>query len=175
MVQRKKTGSVISTGGKVTTRRIITGIDIEGPVDDEVLKIALEVMDRLATGDVSGTEGVEVSEDIVTGLRYLDPQAPEQEAFLAEMKALRETLAELQKEPEVSAEVEAAGKSLDEAITEAEKEKPLRKMVLNRLRDTVEFMADAGKLLETAPKAGPLVAQAITTAAMLYQVAGTLF
>jgi hypothetical protein len=43
------------------------------------------------------------------------------------------------------------------------------------MRDTVEFITDAGKALEAADKAGPLLAKAIPTAVALFQVAQTLF
>jgi hypothetical protein len=145
MSDKPGTGSVISRSGKVTARRIITGAEIEGAASDEVLKAALEVMDHLHTGGVSGAEGVEVSEDIVTGFRHLNPQAPDRESFVAELKALRDVLAELQKQPEAAADAEAAAKSLDDAIAEAQKKEPLRKLVVNRLRDTLEFITDAGK------------------------------
>jgi hypothetical protein len=83
MTDKPRTGSVISRSGKVTARRIITGVEIEGAASDAVLKAALEVMDRLHTGGVSGAQGVEVSEDIVTGFRHLNPQAPDRESFVA--------------------------------------------------------------------------------------------
>ena len=173
MAQRKKTGDVISEEGDINTGDIVTGLKATGDLSDSVLHDALQVVEHLNTGTVQAKGDIEAVR-IITGV-VVERKITDVDELLAEMKALRETLAELQKEPEVSSEVEAAVKSLDDAITEAEKEKPLGRMVLNRLRDTVEFMADAGKLLETAPKAGPLVAQAINTAVMLYQLAGTLF
>lgn len=173
MAQRKKTGDIISEEGDINAGDIVTGLKATGDLSDSVLQDALEVMEHLNTGKVQAKGDIE-AERIITGV-VVESKITNVEELLAVMKALRETLAELRKEPEASAEVEAAGRSLDEAITEAEKEKPLGRMVLNRLRDTVEFMADAGKLLETADKAGPLIAQAITTAVMLYQLAGTLF
>lgn len=175
MTGKPRTGSVTSRSGKVTARRVITGIEIEGAASDEILKAALEVMDRLHSGGVSGAQGVEVSEDIVTGFRYLNPQAPDRESFVAELKALRDVLAELQKQPEAAAEVEVAARSLDDAIAEAQKKEPLRKLVVNRLRDTVEFITDAGKALEAADKAGPLIVKAIPTAVVLFQLAQKLF
>ncbi len=175
MTDNPRTGSVRSKSGKVSARRIITGVDIEGAATDEVLKAALEMMDRLSTGGVSAAEGVEVGEDIVTGFRYLNPQAPDREAFVAELKALRETLAELQKQPEAAADAEAAATSLDDAIGEAQKKEPLGKLIVRRLRDTVEFITDAGKALEAADKAGPIILKAIPTAAALYQIAQNLF
>jgi len=122
---------------------------------------------------------MEVRGDIVTGvsvrLHYLNPQAPDRESFVAELQSLRATLAELQKQPQAPAEVEAAAKSLDEAIGEAQKKEPLGKLVVRRLHDAVEFIADAGKLLETADRLAPLVGKAISTAVVLYQVAQALF
>ena len=175
MTNQQGTGNVTSKSGKVTARRIITGMDIEGPTSDEVLNAALETMTRLNTGSVSGTEGVEASEDIVVGFRYLNPDAPDREAFVAELKALRETLAELKEQSGMAAETEAAAHSLDDAIAEAEKPEPLGKLVKKRLSDTLEFITDAGKVLEAADRAAPLVAKAVATAAVLYQVAQALF
>ena len=173
MADKPRTGSV--TGKNIRARRIITGVEVEGAASDEVLKAALETMDRLSTGDVSATESLEVSEDIVVGFRYLNPQAPERESFVAELGALREMLAELGKQPEAASEIGAAARSLDDAIDEAGKKEPLGRLVVNRLRDTLEFITDAGKALETADKAGALILKALPTAAALYQIAQTLF
>jgi hypothetical protein len=166
----------VSAGsGKVSARRIITGVEIEGAAGDDVLKAALELLGDLSSGDVSGAQGVEASEDIVTGFRYLNPQAPDREAFVAELQVLRSLLDDLQKQPEAAAEAEAAARSLDDAMAEAQKKEALGKLVVKRLRDSVEFITDAGKALEAADKAGPLIAKAIPTAVALYQVAKTLF
>ncbi len=163
------------TAENIRARRIIAGIEIEGAASDEVLKAALEAMDRLSTGDVRAAETMDVSEDIVTGFRYLNPQSPDREAFVAELQALREVLADLQSEPEAASEVEAAAQSLDTAIAEAGKKEPLGKLVVNRLRDTLEFITDASKALEAADKAGSLILKVLPTAAALYQIAQTLF
>jgi hypothetical protein len=175
MSDKPRTGSVTSKSGKVSARRIITGVEIDGAASDAVLKSAIDLMDRLHSGGVSGATGVEVSEDIVTGFRYLNPQAPDRESFVAELKALREALAHVQEQPEAAADAEAAARSLDDAIGEAQKKEPLGKLVVRRLRDTLEFVTDAGKALEAADKAGPLILKAIPTAAALYQIAQTLF
>ncbi len=132
-------------------------------------------MDRLSTGDVRAAETMDVSEDIVTGFRYLNPQSPDREAFVAELQALREVLADLRKQPEAASEIEAAAQSLDTAIAEAGKKEPLGKLVVNRLRDTLEFITDASKALEAADKAGSLILKVLPTAAALYQIAQTLF
>ena len=173
MSDKARTGSV--TAKNIKARRVISGVEIEGAASDEVLMAALETMDRLSTGDVSASESLEVSQDIVVGFRYLNPQAPEREDFVAELGALREMLAEVQSQPGAAPEVEAAADSLDDAIAEAQKKEPLGKRVVNRLRDTLEFITDAGKALEAADKAGPLLLKAIPTAAALYQIAQTLF
>ncbi|MBI1876891.1 MAG: hypothetical protein HYR94_01410 [Chloroflexi bacterium] len=175
MTDQPKTGSVTSAAGKVVvTGKIVTGIDIEGATSDAVLKAALETMQRLQTGGVSGYQGVEAQE-IVTGLRYLNPQAPDRESFLAELKALRQDLAKLAAESGSPAEAQAAVESLDQAAAEAQKEQPLAKKIVNRLRETVEFITDAGKTLEAAGKAGPLILQALTIATGLYQAAQAIF
>lgn len=116
----------------MSARGIVIGVEIEGAASDEVLTAALEAMDCLSTGDVSGAQGVEASDDIVTGFRYLDPQTPDREAFVADLKALREVLDELKKQPGATAEIEAVAKSLDDAITEAQKKEPLGKLVFKR-------------------------------------------
>lgn len=170
-MKKRQTGSV--TGKSIKARDIVTGIKAEGTLDSAVLQDALQFLQHFDTGDVKAEEDLEAS-DVITGIA-LKGESLDQEALLAEMKSLREAVAELQKQPEAAAEAKAAGESLDRAIAEAEEEEPLGKMVLNRLRDTVEFLTDAGKLLEAADKAGPLVAKALGTAAMLYQVAGKLF
>ena len=175
MTEQSQTGSVTSTSGKVTVRgKIVTGIDIEGAVGDEVLKAALETMQRLHTGSVSGAEGVEAGE-IITGLRYFNPETPDRESFVAELKALRAELTGLVADPETPEAAKAAVESLDDTIAEAEKEKPLAKRVVNRLRETIEFIGDAGKMLDSASKAGLLIAKAIGTATVLYQAAQVLF
>jgi len=173
MTDKPRTGSV--TAKNIRARRIIVGVEIEGSASDEVLKAALETMDRLSTGDVRASETMDVSEDIVTGFRYLNPQAPGREDFVAEMQALREALADLQKQPEAASEIEAAAQSLDTAIDEAGKKEPLGKLIVNRLRDTLEFITDASKALEAADKAGSLILKVLPTAAALYQIAQTLF
>jgi nucleotide-binding universal stress UspA family protein len=175
MTNKGRTGSVTSKKGKVTARRIVTGIDIEGAASDEVLQTALEAMDHLQTGGVSGAEGVEVSEEIVTGFRHLNPQAPDRQQFLAELQQLRQDLAAVAREPDVPREAAAAVEALDGALVEAKKEQPLVKVIVNRLRDTVEFISDAGKALDAAHKAGPLILKAIPVAMGLYQVAQALF
>lgn len=173
MTDKPRTGSV--TAKNMQARRIIAGVEIEGAASDEVLKAALGAMDRLSTGDVRATETMDVREDIVTGFRYLNPQSPDREDFVAELQALREMLAELQEGPEAASELEAAAQSLDTAIDEAGKKEPLGKLVVNRLRDTLEFITDASKALEAADKAGSLVLKVLPTAAALYQIAQTLF
>ena len=173
MADKPRTGSV--SAKNIRARSIVTGVDIEGTASDEVLKAALEAMDRLSTGDVAATETLEVSEDIVVGFRYLNPEAPDRESFVAELGALREMLADLAKAPEAASEIAAAAGSLDDAIDEAAKKEPLGKLVINRLRDTLEFITDASKALEAANKAGPLILKALPTAAALYQIAQTLF
>jgi hypothetical protein len=175
MTHQPKTGSVTSKSGKVTVRgKIVTGIDLEGAAGDEVLQTALETMQRLHTGSVSGAEGVEAGE-IITGLRYFNPETPDRESFVAELKALRQELAGLAAEPEAPEEAQAAVESLADTIAEAEKEKPLARRVVNRLRESIEFIGEAGKVLDSASKAGPLIAKAIATATVLYQAAQLLF
>lgn len=175
MADKPKTGSVIAKKGKVTARNIIVGMDIQGAAGDEVLKTALETMQHLRTGHVRGAEGVEASGDIVVGFRHLNPEAPDPESFVAELRALRQALAGLQREPEAAANIEAASEAVDDTIAEAGKAAPLPKKVVNRLRDAVEFITDAGKALDAAGKAGPLVVQAIGTATTLYRMAQALF
>lgn len=174
MTQQPKTGSVTSKGKITVTGKIVTGIDIEGAASDPVLKAALETMQQLNTGSVSAEQGIEAGE-IITGFRYFNPAAPDRESFVAELKALREELAGLANDPEAPLEAGDAVESLDDTIAEAEKEQPVTKRLLNRLRESIEFLGEAGKLLDAASKAGPLLAQAIGTATVLYQAAQTLF
>jgi hypothetical protein len=101
--------------------------------------------DKLGTGNVISRSGKVTARRIITGFRHLNPQAPDREGFVAELKALRDVLAELQKQPEAAADAQAAASSLDDAIAEAQKKEPLRKLGVNRLRNTVEFITDAGK------------------------------
>lgn len=182
MVRIIQTGTVKAAGDMSVGGDIVAGILLEGASNDEVIRAALETVSRInigSTGDVTSGGRMEVRGDIVTGvsvrLHYLNPQAPDRESFVAELQSLRATLAELQKQPQAPAEVEAAAKSLDEAIGEAQKKEPLGKLVVRRLHDAVEFIADAGKLLETADRLAPLVGKAISTAVVLYQVAQALF
>jgi hypothetical protein len=172
MADKPRTGSVRAKN--IKARNVVVGVDIEGAASDEVLKAALEAMGR-PTGDVTATETLEVSQDIVVGFRYLNPQAPDREDFVAELGALREMLADLAKGPGAPPEARAAAASLDDAIDEAKKKEPLGKLVVNRLRDTLEFITDASKALQAADKAGPLVLKALPAAAALYQIAQTLF
>jgi hypothetical protein len=175
MADQPKTGSVTSKSGKVTvTGKIVTGFDIEGAASDAVLKTAFETMQHLQTGDVSGAKGVEAGE-IITGLRYLNPQAPDHDSFVAELKALRDELAGLAGEADAPDEVSNAIESLDETLAETQKEKPLAKRVINRLRESLEFISDAGKALDAASKTGPLIVKAIGTATVLYRAAQVLF
>ncbi len=175
MSDQPQTGSVFSQSGKVTARNIITGIDLQGDVADSVVKAAVETMRSLATGSVSGAQGVEASGDIVTGLRYLKPEAATREDFVKELEALRQELAPLAAAPETPREIEAAVESIDLALAETQKPEPLKKRIVNGLRDTVEFITDAGKVLDAADKAGPLLAKAIGIATMLYRAAPLLF
>jgi nucleotide-binding universal stress UspA family protein len=175
MSKQSKTGSVTSKSGKVVVQgKIVTGIDIEGAVSDAVLKAALETMQHLNTGGVSGATGVEAGE-IVTGLRFFNPEKPDRDSFVAELKALRQQLADLGADPDTPVEVSNAVESLDEVVDETQKEQPVTRRVINRLRETIEFITDAGKVLDAASKAGPLIAQAIGTATVLYQAAQGLF
>ena len=173
MADKPRTGRV--SARNIKARNIITGIDIEGAASDEVLMAALEAMDHLSTGDVTATETLEARQDIVVGFRYLNPEAPDRESFVAELGVLREMLAEVQAQPGAAPEVQAAADSLDDAIAEAGKKEPLGKRVVNRLRDTLEFITDASKALEAADKAGSLILKVLPTAAALYQIAQTLF
>lgn len=175
MSEEFQTGSVTAGAGKVVvTGKIVTGLDIEGAASDAVLTAALETMQRLRTGGVSGHLGVEAAE-IVTGFRYFNPQAPDKDGFLAELKALRQDLANLAAQPQAPREIAEAVKNLDEVAAEAQQEQPLARKIVNRLQETVEFITNAGNVLEAAGKAGPLILQAMTVATGLYQAAQTLF
>jgi hypothetical protein len=172
MTGKARTGSV--KAGRIKAKQIITGVKIEGAASDEVLKEAMRLARQFSTGDVTAKESLE-ADDIVVGFLYLNPDAPAREDFVAELQSLRETVAELQEQPQAPAEVGAAAKSLDEAIGEAQKEEPLGKLVVKRLHDAVEFITDAGKLWEASEKLAPLVARAVSTAVVLYQIAQKLF
>ncbi len=67
--------------------------------------------------------------------------------------------------------VNVVAKSLDDAIAETGSPQPVAKLVVSRLRDTLEFLTDAGKALDSADKAGALIAKAAPVALALYQVA----
>ena len=175
MTDQPKTGSVTSKSGKITVRgKIVTGIDLDGAVDDETLKLALESLQRLNTGKVSGDQGVE-AEEIVTGLRYLNPQAPTRQAFAEEVKTLQQDLQTLAAGPAASVEIEAAVETLAGVQAEVQKEKPLPRRIVYRLRETIALLADAGQVLDAASNATPLLIKATATATLLYQAAQTLF
>jgi hypothetical protein len=173
-----KTGSVTSKSGRIKIGgEVVTGIKIQGEVSDETLQAALNTLHHLQTGGVSGAKGVEIKGDFISGLQFshLDPEHPTLEGFLAELKLLRQQVAALAGEPDAPLEAQEAVKSLDDTITAAEQEKPLARRVVSRLQEAMGFITDAGKTLEAAGKAGPLLAQALGTAAVLYQVAQNLF
>ncbi len=175
MTQDPQTGSVTSAAGKVVvTGKIVTGVDIEGAASDAVLKAALETMQHWRTGGVSGYQGVEAGE-VVTGLRYFNPQTPDKASFLAELQALRQELANLAAQPGSPAETQAAVEALDVAAAESQKEQPLPKKIINNLQLAVGYITDAGKIWEAAAKAGPYLLQALTVATTLYQAAQKLF
>jgi hypothetical protein len=153
--------------------KIVTGVDIEGAASDAVLKAALKTAQQLQ-GSVVAEESLEAGE-IITGLRYLNPKSPDLESFKKELQALQEQLADLATQADMPAEVGAAAESVGKVMAETQKEQPMARRVLNRLRESLEFMTDAGKALEAAGKAGPLIAQAIGTATVLYQAAQILF
>jgi hypothetical protein len=178
MDDQPKTGGVTSKSGKVIVGgKVVTGVELQGPVSDETLQAAIKALQQLQSGGISGDKGVEIKGNFISGLsfHYFDPEQPTPEAFLAELKLLRQQVAELAAGPETLTEAQAAVDSLDETIAEAEKEKPLARRVVSRLQETVGFITDAGKALEAAGKAGPLIAQALGTATVLYQAAQTLF
>jgi hypothetical protein len=178
MAKQGKTGSVTSKSGKVIIRgEAVTGIKLQGAVSDETLQTALKTLQQLQSGGVSGAKGVEIKGDFISGLQFshLDPEHPTPEDFLAELKLLRQQVAALASGPDAPTEAQEAVKSLDETITEAEKEKPQARRVIGRLREAMDFMADTSQVLEAAGKAGPLIAQVLGTATVLYQVAQTLF
>jgi ribonuclease HI len=168
------TGSVRSSRGKVKARDITTGINIQAPASDAVLKAALEALQYLRTGRVEGARDVEARGEIVTGLRYLNPQAPDRAALVKELQALRMTLVELQQQLAGNQPLQEAAQAAAEAQAEAEKPQPAPKRLLNRLGELVEFLSSAGKALEAAHQTAPLVAEAVGTAAMLYQIAQKL-
>lgn len=175
MSDQPQSGSVTSKSGHIkVTGKIVTGINIEGAASDDVLKAAVEAMKSLNTGQVSAALGIEAGE-IVTGLQYLNPQAPTREDFAKDAKALRAELAALTAQPDTPAAAKHAVESLDEVIAETEKEQPVTRRVINRLRETLEFITDAGKALDTAHKAAPLITKAIGTATILYTAAAALF
>lgn len=178
MDDQPTTGSVTSKSGKITIGgEAVTGIKLQGAVSDETLQAAIKTLQAMQTGGISGAKGVEIKGDFVSGLHftYFDPEQPTPDSFLAELKLLRQQVAELAGGPDAPAEAGEAVRSLDETISEAEKEKPLARRVIGRLQEAVGFITDAGKALETAGKAGPLIAQALATAAVLYQAARGLF
>jgi hypothetical protein len=153
--------------------KIVTGVDIEGAVSDAVLKAALDTAQRLQ-GSVTAEEKLKAGE-IITGLRYFNPQKPDRESFVKDLKVLREQLAGLTADPNTPAIVDRAVKALDEAVAETGEKEPLASRIRNRLQETLEFITNAGKALDAASKAGPLIAQAIGTATVLYQAAQVLF
>jgi len=61
MTDQSGTGKVYSSRGKVTAAEIITGMKLEGAVDEAVFRAALETMKHLQTGSVSGAAGVEAT------------------------------------------------------------------------------------------------------------------
>jgi hypothetical protein len=174
MSEQGKTGSV-SAKGNIKAGNIITGIDLQGDASDAVVKAALETMQKLRAGDVRAGGNIELSGDIVAGLRFLNPQAPDRDSFLAELKALRAELAGLAAEPDTPAEVSGAAETLAETMAEAEKEQPLARKISGGLRTAVELLTDAGKVWDATSKAGPLLLKAIGTATVLYQAAQVLF
>ena len=174
MTDQPQTGRV-SAKGNIKARNIVVGIDLQGAVGDEVIKAALGVMQRLRTGDVHAGGDIELIGEIITGLRYLNPQAPDRDSFMAELRALRDELAGLAGEADAPDEVSNAIESLDETLAETQKEKPLAKRVINRLRESLEFISNAGKALDAASKTGPLIVKAIGTATVLYRAAQVLF
>ncbi len=166
-------GDVKAKGNIEVTGKIVTGVDIEGAVGDEVLKAALDTIEKLK-GSVEAGKDLKAGE-IITGLRYFNPDQPDRESFVKDLKTLRQQLADLTADPNTPATVGRAVKTLDEAVAETEEEEPLASRIRNRLQETLEFMSKAGKALDVAGKAGPLIAQAIGTATVLYQAAQVLF
>jgi len=171
-----KTGGVYAEGNIEVENDIVVGLKIQGAADDETVKIALDAMERIQPGSVRAGKDIK-AKSIITGvsLQYFDPDQPDRDSFLAELQALRQQLSELAGSSDVPAEVGEAVSSIDEVVTETQKDKPVTKRIVNRLRETVEFIGDASKVLDAASKAGPLIAQAIGTATILYQAAQVLF
>jgi hypothetical protein len=165
-------GDVKAKNIKVTGK-IVTGVDIEGAASDTVLKAALKTAQQLQ-GSVIAKETLEAGE-IITGLHYFNPDQPDRESFAKDLKALRQQLADLTAEPETPAGVGRAVRALDGAIEETEEKEPLASSIRNRLQEALEFITNAGKALDAANKAAPLIAQAIGTATILYQAAQILF
>lgn len=178
MDDQPKTGGITSESGTVNIRgKAVTGFEFQGPVSDETVQAAIKALHQLQTGGISGAKGVEIKGDFIAGLsfRHFDPARPTAEDFLAELKLLRQQVAELTAGPDAPGEAQEAVKSLDDTIAEAEKEKPLARRIISRLQEALGFITDASQALEAAGKAGPLIAQALGTAAVLYQAAQRLF
>lgn len=175
MSKKSRTGSITSASGKISARKINTGIMIEGVADDKVLNAALKTMNQLNTGNIEGVLGVEVSDEINVGFHYLNIKNPDRKSFIDELESLREILTSAQEEPNTSIETNPAIESLDETIIEAKKEKPLGKRVINRLRETLEFITEAGETLDIATQAGSVIAKAIPLTIALYKIAQKLF
>jgi hypothetical protein len=170
MTNQPKTGKVKAES--IKARSVVTGIDVSG-ADDATIQTALELMKTLQTGDVIAEGGIELSGDLVTGL-----SAPkDRQEFMVQARALRQQLVTLAAEPGIPerAALEGAVASIEEVVIETGKTEPLRRRVINRLRETIEFIGDAGKTIDAAHKAGPLILQAVGTATVLYQAAQVLF
>ena len=171
--QPKQKGSGQIRAKTIKARDIIAGVKLEGALSDETIRAALETLDHLNSGDVIAKETLEVSGEIITGFRYLNPHAPDKTQFLAELADLRRDLAAITQLEESPPEAADALESLEEAIDEAQSEKPRSRRIVSRLRETVGFISDAGKALDAAGKAGPLILKAIPVATGLYHIAQT--
>ena len=154
----------------IKARHIVTGIKIDGAVSDETLQTALKLLESNTFGDIIVEENIEASGDVVSGFQYTNAAQ-----FNAGLTRLRENLQTLTQQPDVPAEARDALDSLDDAIAEAKRPEPRRTRLINRLKETLEYITTAGKALDAAKKAGPIIAQAVATAAALYQAAQTLF
>ncbi len=175
MTERPKTGGV-RAGGKIKADHIITGVDIEGAIDDETLQAALQVMQKLSTGEVTATGDI-TAKNIVTGLRYLNPDSPTPADFVAEVKALREQLDQAIAAEEITSDTEAkyARRALDEAAEMAQEEEPLKDILIGRIKEFLNIATKASETFITLDKAAPIIAKTIPTALLLIQMAQKLF
>lgn len=163
--ENRRTGSVTSRRGRIKAARINTGLIIDGAADSETVRVAIEALKRISTGEVSAGRSIESAGEINVGVSYRSAADSGLDEIATQLVALRRALSDASGVG-APAEIDQAAVMTDQIIDSMRKRgrKSLRRPKADRVRDLVDVLARAGMLVETASGCATAIATALQIA-----------